>query len=676
MPKLTIHLDQITNLIDDARRDMADPYVKFELEQNNAVFDKDFGEMVSSKKTNEQNPVYDEVFQFEIPNLDNMELTVTVYDDDVENDDRLGRITINLEDLELTAEPYEIRRKIRNRVRKADSWIFLSLSWGHPKVDHDATHLSHVGTAAYEKLRHRFARHHGKLWNVTNGRVVGELHQTPKEAWPGHPVHPEGHDDWFPEIMGDILSRTQIWADVCSLGPPDGKFMTAFKNALGTIAENAVGKEKPVIIRMLFGNIVGMPTNCNAVRDELTADLPDDANIQLWVGAWRRGVSWNHAKIIAVDAKYLHTGGHNMWDAHYLEYDPVHDLSLELEGAVAHDGHAFANRQWSFVESRQESFWGTFGSKLPDSMPQVNKVRVTVSEWPQGVATEHAPNYRYKYVEDLAADFVESVEGAVPIITMGRYGCLVHVDRPSDDAFVAMMDAAQTIIRMALQDIGPVCIPKTKIALPGCVWPKNYLNALGKAIWERGVDVEIAVSNPSSIPAGLSPTEANYGNGWDCNDVSAEIIKSIRRQFPDAEDEELRAKVADNLRVCFIREERGNTWEDEMTMGMHAKHFIIDDVATYIGSQNLYVCDLAEWGVVIDDPETTQKMMDEYWNPMWKYSFTGEDVDIQAVMDGLDIDRDGADPSDVDDETKEQMKQAELANAGCGKSGMYEDDEN
>ena len=46
---------------------------------------------------------------------------------------------------------------------------------------------------------------------------------------------------------------------------------------------------------------------------------------------------------------------------------------------------------------------------------------------------------------------------------------------------------------------------------------------------------------------------------------------------------------------------------------MHGKHFIIDDVALYIGSQNLYVCDLAEWGVVIDDEETTKRIMDEYW---------------------------------------------------------------
>ena len=56
------------------------------------------------------------------------------------------------------------------------------------------------------------------------------------------------------------------------------------------------------------------------------------------------------------------------------------------------------------------------------------------------------------------------------------------------------------------------------------MWPKEYLAAIGKAIYERGVDIEMVLSNPNSIPGGLKGTEANYGNGWDCVDVAAEII--------------------------------------------------------------------------------------------------------------------------------------------------------
>ena len=130
-------------------------------------------------------------------------------------------------------------------------------------------------------------------------------------------------------------------SDITSLGPPDGKFLAAFQSALQTLAERSKDKEKPIIVRMLFGNIAGMPVNCRGVIKALTKDLPTDAKLQIWVGAWRKGFSWNHSKLIAVDGVYLHTGGHNLWDSHYLRNNPVHDLSFEMQGRVARDGISF-----------------------------------------------------------------------------------------------------------------------------------------------------------------------------------------------------------------------------------------------------------------------------------------------------------------------------------------------
>ena len=70
------------------------------------------------------------------------------------------------------------------------------------------------------------------------------------------------------------------------------------------------------------------------------------------------------------------------------------------------------------------------------------------------------------------------------------------------------------------------------------------------------------------------------------------------------------------------------------------------------------MCDLAEWGVVIDDAASTQKIKAEYWDPLWKHSFTGKDVDVQAVMHGLDIDRDGQNPDDCSPEQLEEAARA------------------
>lgn len=286
-------------------------------------------------------------------------------------------------------------------------------------------------------------------------------------------------------------------------------------------------------------------------------------------------------------------------------------------------------------------------------MPLIWQNRVIVSEWPTSKAAEFPPVYN----SDVSPRY-EKPANSVPIIALGRLGTLTLNNRPADDAFIAMIDASKEIIRMSLQDLGPVCVPKTKMALPGLKWPKVTLNALARAIWLRGVDVEIVVSNPGSIPGGLGMTEACYGNGWSCVDVASEIIKRVKKQFPKAEDAALREKVELNLRVCFIRHDKKNTYADGKTIGNHSKFFIIDDVAAYIGSQNLYMCDLAEWGVVVDDASETEKMIKDFWNPLWQASFTGEDCDVQAVMDGLDIERDG---ENVNALTLAGREQAELA---------------
>ena len=169
--------------------------------------------------------------------------------------------------------------------------------------------------------------------------------------------------------------------------------------------------------------------------------------------------------------------------------------------------------------------------------------------------------------------------------------------------------------------------------LPGTGWPKDYFDALARAIWLRGVDVEIILSNKNC--------RKGYTNGWTAFEVGSEMIKRIQVLFPEASDGDLRQKVEDNLRICYIRHAGGKHYTSGEEVSNHSKFFIVDDVCSYTGSQNLYICDLAEWGVVIDDEHVTAQMMEEYWNPMWKVSFYAGDCEVQDVMDGLKVDRDG-----------------------------------
>ena len=77
-------------------------------------------------------------------------------------------------------------------------------SSGDEVEDHSAGDLSYVGTAAYEVLRTKHNDHHKELWNVTKGKVVGDIQMTPKDAFTRTETidPPPGNDDWFPEKIG------------------------------------------------------------------------------------------------------------------------------------------------------------------------------------------------------------------------------------------------------------------------------------------------------------------------------------------------------------------------------------------------------------------------------------------------------------------------------------------
>ncbi|KAL7532482.1 hypothetical protein ACHAWF_004152 [Thalassiosira exigua] len=126
---LTIHLDKATNLKDKDTIGKSDPYIKFEMEQDNMFKDKDYGEMKSTTKQNELNPVYDETFHFNIPTLDNMVLTVKVMDDDIVSDDKMGKCKIKLEKLGLGATPIHVEEKVYNRIFGKDAYVHLNISY-------------------------------------------------------------------------------------------------------------------------------------------------------------------------------------------------------------------------------------------------------------------------------------------------------------------------------------------------------------------------------------------------------------------------------------------------------------------------------------------------------------------------------------------------------------------
>lgn len=99
----------------------------------------------------------------------------------------------------------------------------------------------------------------------------------------------------------------------------------------------------------------------------------------------------------------------------------------------------------------------------------------------------------------------------------------------------------------------------------------------------------------------------------------------------------------DRLKIAYVRSSCGQSdWCEARKSGNHAKFFMIDDTCYYIGSQNLYIANLAEWGIIVDDEPQAQALLEQYWRGCWASSYenvpeSSRDVQVEAVLSRLDV---------------------------------------
>ena len=405
--------------------------------------------------------------------------------------------------------------------------------------------------------------------------------QTPESLCVGHSRHA------YEVYYQAIIEATEL-VDITSLYPPDGPFLAAIRNGLTYL--EAAGESPEV--RFQFGSIILDEVDVDEVLDGLIRDLSASTDLAVAVGTYREGFdSWNHAKIAAIDGEFAIVGGMNMSTNSYLRAAPVFDLTMKMVGPSARDAHFFADQLWSY--SCDGLFFGDFG--LIDH----------ATTFPNG----ECPTKRGERLSDGAA------AGDVWVASLGRLGDIG--ENVADSAIMAALDSAKDSIRLSVQDLGPLQIGPVE----SYAWSSSLLDMIGRAI-ARGVSVEILMTTPVvGDEGGGSGDDGAYSNGWTKQDAVLRVENRLRLNdfwLPDGTTAQ--QAICEHLSVASIRPFEEERWSDGTEYANHAKSFIIDDQAFYIGSQNLYPAELAEFGYLVDDQSAAQKLVDNYWNPLWNSS--------------------------------------------------------
>jgi phosphatidylserine/phosphatidylglycerophosphate/cardiolipin synthase-like enzyme len=487
--------------------------------------------------------------------------------------------------------------------------------------------------------------------------------------------------DQMLEDVWTMVASARRTVDLTTLFPPSGRFTTTLANAI-TFAANEMVRTNDtgtLTIRILVGEqhvparytrflqwlapklptaveqqaneLLQQSSDPEAVLDGLgLGDLSPEAarKIRIYVGVYHPSISvWNHAKILAVDGREALVGGHNLWDAFpYFDTTPVHDLSLRVSGPAALSAHKFAQRLWGVVCAAPGS--RGVGNQMIwtwDTTKDEAELLTTCPTALTGANSAIPPS---------------PTPGAARIYAVGRLGTWLGLSssgsgkNPADDAIAAMIRAAQQNVIISQQDLrGPRRFSE-ELDYHVRELLKQYLGeTLGNFVTDKVTFLNQMTTDYLSVQGAwmepvlraiadaaahdrkvhiIIPDEVGVASpGYSSSGADA-VLQTIMRYWPGAPTGATKsdAQLRCNIEVVHVRQ-FDDTAGTGYAPGSHVKMVMVDPgLATggvYVGSQNLYDHELAEFGYLIFDQASVQAVFNQYANPAWTTSATQNGVD-------------------------------------------------
>jgi phosphatidylserine/phosphatidylglycerophosphate/cardiolipin synthase-like enzyme len=410
-----------------------------------------------------------------------------------------------------------------------------------------------------------------------------------------------GHSDAIVNRIYDLIAGARSSVDVTLLQPaPDTRFLGTLRAAFGALARSG----RSVSIRVLVGQYPPSNTDTRDFLEKVGADVKDvpGAHVRLSVAAMRSctsfddcdSFSWNHSKIISVDGREALVGGHNLYSRDYLVDDPVSDLSMRISGPAAASASGFVDALWQYVCTNISQSKSISLSGFPDNSCPPSVVRASAA----------------------------ASKGGVLIMAVGRFGAGITKDfaNHSDLARDLMLGAAKHDIKIVQQDLG------FNFARGDTLFPESNLERIVTFLMRGKGDVYIVLSNQGSH----GPDGGAYFNGVPLTALAHRlrdmVVARIEARDPQSRyavrtgPDPANAILCDHVHLAPFRFGPDDKWSDHATFGTHAKFWMIDDRAFYIGSDNMYPVNLQEYGYIVDDRKAAGELLDAYWKPLWQWS--------------------------------------------------------
>jgi phosphatidylserine/phosphatidylglycerophosphate/cardiolipin synthase-like enzyme len=289
---------------------------------------------------------------------------------------------------------------------------------------------------------------------------------------------------------------------------------------------------------------------------------------------------------LAADGRWAIVGGHNLWHEDYLSFAPVHDVSALVEGRAAGEAHVFLDTLWDWVGGQLTN---------PNGDAKVHAIR-----WSEG-RTEAAPPPPRVLLPPMPA-------GRISALALGRLGIGVL-----PDPRLANTAAAVTAIafRQARRTIRISQMDFARFFEGVNYWQADVVAAIADVLTdpERAVEVSLVLSEHGA--------KTMSGGPYSFGTKPADVVAEIRRAIGDR-------PVTGRMRLAPLRiSPQGEGWSHagrSLAFANHAKVWIVDDHAFHVGSDNLYLHFLQDFGYLFESESPTGDLVRDYWTPLWEHS--------------------------------------------------------
>lgn len=406
------------------------------------------------------------------------------------------------------------------------------------------------------------------------------------------------------DAIRNLIASAKYSVDISTLVPlPDGRFLDAIREGI-RISTDAGNK---IVVRILEGVYYpGTPfiDPTPGIFAFLNALDPPDG-VPVYVGAMQSGwASWNHSKMVIVDGKTAIAGGHNLWTQTYCGFAPVHDVSMSISGPAVAVAQNFLNLQWAVLSSRSRTA----------SMNQWYWSRMRLDK-------ELYPNALPRIQHAVPA----ATAGPAKVLALARMGAKLVPPSPNANASrtarIAAVKRAKNHIRLSQQMIGGGT-PDAR--------DDEFFDALCKHVAD-GKDLTIIISDK-----GAANAAGDSYRGYSVKETAEYIGQGVARITGKTGDA-LAQFLAAHVHVGPVRfrdrqpnDPAGQSWkwrngDKVIEPANHAKVYVIDDEAFYVGSDNAYAITnneegLQEFGFLVSGKAETERFLNEYWHRFWRYS--------------------------------------------------------